>query len=44
MQIEHLVGIDGVCAWPNLTLLPDGTILTVIFNQPCHAKRHLRFL
>jgi hypothetical protein len=37
MQIEHLVGIDGVCAWPNLTLLPDGTIIAAIFNQPCHG-------
>jgi len=37
MQIEQFIGIDGVCAWPNLTLLPDGTIVAAIFNQPCHG-------
>lgn len=30
------VAIRNVCAWPNLTLLPDGTITAVIYNQPCH--------
>jgi hypothetical protein len=31
------VAVDNVCAWPNLTLLGDGTIVAVIFNQPNHA-------
>lgn len=35
--MEHYIAIDNVCAWPNLTLLPDGTIAAVIYNQPHHA-------
>jgi len=31
------VAIDNVCAWPNLTVLRDGTIIATIFNQPCHG-------
>lgn len=30
------VAIEGVCAWPNLTLLPDGAITAVIYNRPTH--------
>ena len=36
-KAEPLVAVDNVCAWPNLTLLGDGTILALIFNQPCHG-------
>lgn len=36
---ERYVAIDNVCAWPNLTVLPDGNIIATIFNQPSHAKR-----
>lgn len=36
--MERYVAIDGVCAWPNLTRLPDGDIVATIFNQPCHGK------
>ncbi len=32
-----MVAIDNVCAWPNLTLLPGGTIIATIFNQPSHG-------
>ncbi len=35
--MERFVAIDNVCAWPNLTLLPDGSIAAVIFNQPTHG-------
>ena len=35
---ERYVAIDNVCAWPNLTKMPDGTIVATIFNQPCHGK------
>ena len=28
------LAIDNVCAWQNLTHLPDGTIAVVIYNQP----------
>lgn len=30
------VAVRDVCAWPNLTLLPDGSIAAVIYNRPCH--------
>ena len=36
--MHHYVGIDNVCAWPNLTQLADGSICATIFNQPCHGK------
>ena len=36
--MEHSVAIDGVCAWPNLTLLPDGTVVAMIYNQPNHLR------
>jgi hypothetical protein len=35
--LERYIAIDNVCAWPNLTLLPDGDIVATIFNQPCHG-------
>ena len=35
--MERFIAIDNVCAWPNLTALPDGTIAAAIFNQPCHG-------
>jgi len=37
-QPDPMVAIDHVCAWPNLTLLPDGTIIAIIHNQPSHLK------
>jgi hypothetical protein len=35
--METYVAIDNVCAWPNLTMLPNGDIAAIIFNQPSHA-------
>ena len=35
--IEDRTAIQGVCAWPNLQVLSGGTILAMIFNQPCHG-------
>ncbi|HID74662.1 MAG TPA: exo-alpha-sialidase [Planctomycetaceae bacterium] len=32
------VAVDNVCAWPNLTVLPGGTIVATIFNQPSHGS------
>ena len=32
------VSIDNVCAWPNLTVLKDGSVIATIFNQPSHAR------
>ena len=36
--MERYVAIDDVCAWPNLTRMPDGSIAAVIFNQPTHGR------
>jgi BNR repeat-like domain len=35
--IRSWVAIQNVCAWPKLERLTDGTLLAVIFNQPCHG-------
>lgn len=35
---QRFVAIDNVCAWPNLTLMPDGSINTTIFGQPSHGQ------
>jgi hypothetical protein len=37
-EITRFVAIDNVCAWPNLTLLADGSINATIFNQPSHGQ------
>ncbi len=37
--LERYIAIDNVCAWPNITRLPDGTFIATIFNQPSHARR-----
>ncbi len=34
---RRLMAIDNVCAWPNLSVLDDGTIIASIFNQPTHG-------
>ena len=36
---EHVLAVENVCAWPNLTLMPDGTIIAVIHNQPSHGQQ-----
>jgi sugar lactone lactonase YvrE len=36
-EIQRVVAVKGVCAWPNLTLMPDGTITAIIHNQPAHG-------
>ena len=36
-HITTQTAIQGVCAWPNLQLVSGGTILALIFNQPCHG-------
>ena len=36
-KMERFVAIDNVCAWPNLTKMPDGAIVATIFNQPTHG-------
>lgn len=34
---KHIVAIENVCAWPNLTQMPDGTIVAIIHNKPSHG-------
>ena len=36
-DIAVRTAVQGVCAWPNCQILPDGSILALIFNQPCHG-------
>jgi len=36
---QRYVAVTNVCAWPNLTLLPDGTVAAVFFNQPSHGQQ-----
>tara|TARA_B100000676_G_C18064745_1_gene840161 strand:+ start:36 stop:1139 length:1104 start_codon:yes stop_codon:yes gene_type:complete len=33
------VAVTNVCAWPNLTKLPDGSIAAIFFNQPSHGQQ-----
>jgi hypothetical protein len=37
--IARYVAIDNVCAWPQLTVLRDGTLAAIIHNQPAHGLR-----
>jgi hypothetical protein len=37
-KAQPMVAVDNVCAWPNLTVLGDGTIVATIFNQPSHGQ------
>lgn len=36
-NVENIVAVDNVCAWPSLTLLPDGSIAATLFNKPSHG-------
>lgn len=38
-DIRQVVAVENVCAWPNLTLLPDGEIIVVFHNQPSHGQQ-----
>jgi hypothetical protein len=38
-QARRVVAAENVCAWPNRTLLGDGTVAAVLHNQPAHGKR-----
>ncbi len=33
------IAVYNVCAWPNLTELPDGAIVATIHNQPSHLNQ-----
>ena len=32
--VERYIAIDNVCAWPNLTAMPDGSITAAIYSRP----------
>jgi hypothetical protein len=36
-QITRFIAIDNVCAWPQLTLLRDGSIAAILHNRPSHG-------
>jgi hypothetical protein len=38
--VERYIAVDDVCAWPNLTRLPDGTLAAAIHNRPVHGRWH----
>jgi hypothetical protein len=38
-SIERVVAVKNVCAWPNLTLMRDGTITAILHNQPAHGQQ-----
>lgn len=35
-MLGRYVAVDNVCAWPNLTLMPDGQIVATIYSDPSH--------
>lgn len=37
--IKRVVAVKDVCAWPNLTLTPEGEILAILHNQPAHGTQ-----
>ncbi|MCB1061842.1 MAG: exo-alpha-sialidase [Verrucomicrobiae bacterium] len=36
--LKRVVAVENVCAWPNLTLMADGTVIAVFHNQPSHGQ------
>jgi len=36
-QLDRFVAMDGACAWPQLTVLPNGEIAAVIWPYPNHG-------
>lgn len=38
-DVESMVAVDNVCAWPSLVRMPDGTIVAALHNQPDHGLR-----
>ena len=35
--IQRFIAVDNVCAWPQLTVLRDGTLSAVLHNKPAHG-------
>ena len=38
-SFQRVVAVKDVCAWPNLTLLNNGTIIAIFHNQPSHGQQ-----
>ncbi len=38
-SVQRVVAVEDVCAWPNLTLLRDGTVIAVFHNRPSHGQQ-----
>ena len=38
-MIGRVVAVEGVCAWPNLTLMGDGTVVAIFHNRPSHGQQ-----
>lgn len=36
--LERYIAIDHACAWPNLTLMPNGDIVALIWPEPTHGQ------
>ena len=34
---RRVVAVKNACAWPNLTLLGDGTVVAILHNRPAHG-------
>lgn len=37
-RLKPTVAVDKVCAWPNLTVMPDGAVVATIFGNPSHGQ------
>jgi hypothetical protein len=35
--LQRFIAVDNVCAWPQLTVLRDGTISAILHNKPSHG-------
>jgi len=36
---RSVVAVGNVCAWPNLTLMRDGTVIALLHDQPSHGQQ-----
>jgi len=36
-NLQRFIAVDNVCAWPQLTVLRDGTISAILHNKPAHG-------
>jgi hypothetical protein len=35
--LDQIVAIKDVCAWPKLTLMPNGDLIAAVYNRPVHG-------